>query len=100
MSRDSFENWLVETLAQLRRGTGGVEQFLDDPSPRPTKSAAANHAIGALAGAAAALGVTVRELLDEYGGASPTATRSPRGRRPSPGRPTAAAPTRNVRSRR
>lgn len=67
MSRDSFESWLDATLALLEQSGVDVEEILDDPSPRSDVSSTTNHAVGALSGAAAALDLTLRELLEEHG---------------------------------
>lgn len=66
MSRDSFEGWLEATMATVQRSGIDLEDVLDDPSPRPDEAAATNHAIGCVPGAAAALGLTPRELFEEY----------------------------------
>jgi len=65
MNDTTFRAMLVEAISDLAQPGASIEAVLGDFEP--PKSVAAARAFGFLEGAAAALDVTVLELLDEFG---------------------------------
>jgi hypothetical protein len=64
MTDMSFREMLVEAIADLKPRGRSLDAALDPFAP--PKSAIGARALGFLEGAAAALDVTVRDLLDEF----------------------------------